>query len=264
MKKGHISDRSVFLRGMRDGIPIGLGYLAVSFALGIPARNAGLSPFQGFVMSILGLASAGEFAAITVIAAGAPYLEMAAASLITNARYILMSFALSQRLSPDTGVGHRLLLGYGVTDELFGIAISYPAPLNPLYSYGAVLVAAPLWAIGTAAGIMAGNLLPVRAVSALGVALYGMFLAVIIPPAKKDHRVLVIVVLSFLASYASEILPWISGLYGSTRIILLTIVLAGLAALVFPVREPDPVQDSEADPITGSASDSGKEPDTHA
>jgi predicted branched-subunit amino acid permease len=111
---------------------------------------------------------------------------------------------------------------------------------------------------------MAGNLLPVRAVSALGVALYGMFLAVIIPPAKKDHRVLVIVVLSFLASYASEILPWISGLYGSTRIILLTIVLAGLAALVFPVREPDPVQDSEADPITGSASDSGKEPDTHA
>ena len=245
MKKGHISDRSVFLRGMRDGIPIGLGYLAVSFALGIPARNAGLSPFQGFVMSILGLASAGEFAAITVIAAGAPYLEMAAASLITNARYILMSFALSQRLSPDTGVGHRLLLGYGVTDELFGIAISYPAPLNPLYSYGAVLVAAPLWAIGTAAGIMAGNLLPVRAVSALGVALYGMFLAIIVPPARKDKLIAVIIAVCFAASFAVQRLTLLSGINSGTKTIILTLIIASAAAVIRP-KDTGAVPEKEA------------------
>ena len=237
MKQHPSNHRNVFLQGMKDGVPIGLGYLAVSFALGISARNAGITAPQGFLMSLLGLASAGEYAAITVIGAGAPYLEMVFVTLVANARYLLMSFALSQRLSPRTGIGHRLLLGYGITDELFGIAIHQPWPLNPLYSYGACLVAAPLWSIGTTGGIIAGNILPDWAVSALSVALYGMFLAIIIPPARAEKSVGLIVAASFAASWLTDTLPYLRSLSGGTRVILLTLLLAGLAAVIFPVEE---------------------------
>lgn len=177
--------RKVFCEGMRDGFPIALGYFAVAFSLGIAARNAGLTPVQGFLASILNNASAGEYAAFTLIAAGATYWEVAVITLIANARYLLMSCALAQRFSPETPFFHRLLIGYDVTDELFGITIARPGYLNPYYTYGAILLAAPAWAIGTALGIIAGNALPLRVVSALSVALYGMFLAIIIPPARK-------------------------------------------------------------------------------
>ena len=182
--------RRVFLAGVRDGVPIGLGYLAVAFSLGIAARNAGLNAFQGFLISLLNNASAGEYAAFTVIAADSGFLEMALITLITNARYLLMSCSLSQKFSPDTPLYHRLLVGYDVTDELFGIAIGRPGYLNPYYSYGAFLVALPGWSIGTAAGVIAGNLLPGDMVEALSVSLFGMFLAIIIPPARKDKVVL--------------------------------------------------------------------------
>lgn len=227
--------KAVFLRGMRDGFPIGLGYLAVSFALGIAVKNAGMTAFQGFLMSWLGMASAGEYAAITVIAAAAPYWEMALVTLITNARYLLMSFALSQRLSPDTTLLQRLLIGYSVTDELFGIAIHQPKPLDPMYSYGSYLVAIPMWATGTALGVIVGNILPLRVVSALSVALFGMFIAVIIPPARENRVVLLFVLLSFAASFAMSRLPWFAGMSGGTKVILLTVVLAGIAAAAFPI-----------------------------
>ena len=239
MKKAIDSRRAVFLRGMKDGLPIGLGYLAVSFALGIAAKNAGMTAFQGFLMSWLGMASAGEYAAITVIGASASYLEMAVVTLITNARYLLMSFALSQRLSPETTLPQRLLIGYSVTDELFGIAIHQPKPLDPLYSYGSYAVAIPMWAAGTALGIIAGNILPLRVVSALSVALFGMFIAVIIPPAKENRVVLLFVLLSFAASFAASRLPWISALSGGTRVILLTVLLAGIAAAAFPIKDEE-------------------------
>jgi len=230
---------AVFLRGMRDGLPIGLGYLAVSFSLGIAARNAGMTAFQGFVMSLLGVASAGEYAAITVIGASAPYIEMAIVSLIANARYLLMSFALSQRLDPKTSVLHRLLIGYSVTDELFGIAVAQPKPLDPIYSYGSYAVALPMWAIGTALGVIAGNVLPLRVVSALSVALFGMFIAVIIPPAKGNRVVLLFVALSFAASFAASRLPLISGLSDSARVIILTLVLSAAAAAAFPIESEE-------------------------
>lgn len=235
--------RGVFLRGMKHGVPIGLGYLAVSFSLGIAARNAGMTAFQGFLMSWVGMASAGEYAAITVIAAAGTYWEMAAVTVIANIRYLLMSFALSQRLDPKLGLGHRLLIGYSVTDELFGIAVAQPAPLDPLYSYGSYVVAIPCWAIGTALGVIAGNLLPLRVVSALSVALFGMFIAVIIPPARKDRVVLLFVLLSFALSYAASRLPWAAALSSGTRTILLTVALAGAAAALFPVKE----EEEEAD-----------------
>ena len=181
---------------MRDGVPIALGYFAVSFSLGIAARNAGLTPIQGFFASLFNNASAGEYAAFSLIAAGATYLEVAIITLIANARYLLMSCALAQKFAPGTPFFHRLIIGYDVTDELFGITIARPGYLNPFYTYGAIALAAPAWAMGTALGIIAGNLLPVRVVSALSVALYGMFLAIIIPPARKNRVVAVLVMLS--------------------------------------------------------------------
>lgn len=229
--------RKVFCEGMRDGFPIALGYFAVAFSLGIAARNAGLTPVQGFLASILNNASAGEYAAFTLIAAGATYWEVAVITLIANARYLLMSCALAQRFSPATPFFHRLLIGYDVTDELFGITIARPGYLNPYYTYGAILLAAPAWAIGTALGIIAGNALPLRVVSALSVALYGMFLAIIIPPARKNRIVAALVVISFVLSFACEYLLGISALSGGTRTIILTVAISAAAAVLFPVKQ---------------------------
>ena len=226
-----------YREGMRDGVPIGLGYFAVAFSLGIAARSAGMSALQGLVASLLCNASAGEFALFTVIGAGGTYLEVALVTLIANARYLLMSFALSQRISPGMPDYHRFLFGGLVTDEFFGINIARPGYLEPVYYYGAITVATPLWAIGTALGILMGNLLPGRVVSALSVALYGMFLAIIIPPARENRVVAACVVCSFLLSGLFSVLPVLSAISAGTRTILLTLLIAGGAALLFPVRE---------------------------
>lgn len=237
-RAGRLMPRSAVLReGIRDGLPIALGYLVVSFTLGITARTAGLTPFQGFLASFFNNASAGEYAGFTLIAADATYWELALVTLIANARYLLMSCVLSQRFSPDAPLYHRLLVGFDVTDEIFGISVSRSGPLNPYYNYGAMLVALPGWAGGTALGILAGNILPPAVVSALSVALYGMFLAVIIPPAHKDRVVAVLVLLSFAASFAAVHLPGLAELSSGTRTILLTVVISGLAAVLFPKKE---------------------------
>lgn len=229
--------RKVFCDGMRDGVPIALGYFAVSFSLGIAARKAGFTPFQGFLVSLLNNASAGEYAAFALIMANATYFEVAVITLIANARYLLMSCALAQRFALGTPFWHRLLIGYDVTDELFGITIARPGSLNPYYTYGAILLAAPAWATGTALGIVAGNLLPLRVVSALSVALYGMFLAIIIPPARKNGIVAALVVISFALSFMCNYLPGISALSEGGRTILLTVAISGAAAVLFPVKQ---------------------------
>ena len=242
-QRSYSFSRQVLVNGIRDGIPIGLGYFAVSFSLGIAARKAGLSPFQGFLASLFNNASAGEYAAFSLIAAGATYVEVAIITLIANARYLLMSCALAQRFAPGTPFFHRLIIGYDVTDELFGITIARPGYLNPFYTYGAIALAAPAWAMGTALGIVAGNLLPLRAVSALSVALYGMFLAIIIPPARKNRVVAVLVALSFALSFVCNYLPGIASLSDGTRTILLTVLISCGAAVLFPV----PTQAEEAE-----------------
>ncbi len=230
--------------GFFAGIPIGLGYLAVSFSLGIAAKNAGLTALQSFLASLLCHASAGEYAGFTSIAASAAYLEIAIVTLIANARYLLMSFTMSQRVAPTTALAHRITLGYFLTDELFGISIARPGYINPYYTYGAILFASPCWAVGTALGTVAGNLLPDFIVSALSVALYGMFLAVIIPPSRKNRIVCGVVLTSFAASYAASSLPFVSELSGGTRTIILTLIIASLAAAFFPVKSED--EESEA------------------
>ena len=229
----------VFFEGIRDGLPIGLGYFAVSFSLGIVARNAGLTPFQGFIASFFCVASAGEYALFTSIQQAATFFEIALITLVVNARYLLMSTALTQRFDPKTPFIHRFFVGFGVTDEIFGITIARPGYINPIYNYGALLVAIPLWSIGTSLGIIAGNFLPVRIVSALSVALYGMFLAIIVPPAKKNIVIMISVLISFAASYACSITPFVKELSGGTRTIILTIVISCIVALLKPIPEED-------------------------
>lgn len=221
---------------MKTGIPIGLGYFAVAFSLGIAAASAGLTPFQGFLTSAVMNASAGENAAFIAMKESVPYLQMALITVVSNIRYVLMSFALSQKIDPKAKMIHRFLLGFFLTDEYFALAISQDPYCDPYFSYGAISFAAPCWALGTALGILMGNILPPRVVSALSVALFGMFLAIIIPPAKTSRPILILIILSFVSSF---LLSRFMSLSQSTITIILTIVISSLGALLFPVKGGD-------------------------
>ena len=233
MKKNSI------LEGLRDGLPIGLGYFAVAFSLGIVAKNAGLTPLQGFIASFFNVASAGEYALFTSIQNSASYLEIAVITLVVNMRYLLMSCALSQRFDPKTPFIHRFLVGFGITDEIFGITIARPNYIEPIYNYAALLVAVPLWSLGTSLGIVAGNMLPARVVSALSVALYGMFIAIIVPPAKKNLTIAIAILVSFAASYLCTILPVVKEISSGTRTIILTVLISAIVALIKPVNDDE-------------------------
>lgn len=226
-----------FRYGIKDGVPIGLGYLAVSFSFGIMAKSAGISTLAAVVMSFTNLTSAGQFAALGIIAGGAPYMEMAVAQLIINLRYCLMSCSLSQKLHPDMPFFHRFLISYGVTDEIFGVSVCREGRLSPFYSYGLICVAVPGWTLGTLLGAVSGDLLPAKLLSALGVALYGMFLAVVIPPARTSRVLAGVVLASMAASLLFSLIPVLSGISSGFKIIILTVVIAGAAAALFPVRE---------------------------
>lgn len=239
LPKSNNSTQKVFYEGLRDGFPIGLAYFAVSFSLGISAAGAGLSAFQGFVASLFCLASAGEYTAFTLIAANATYLEIAIMAFIANARYLLMSCSLSQKFSKETPFFHRFIVSWGITDEIFGISIARPGKLEPAYNYGAMVASAPFWAIGTSLGIIMGSTLPSAIVSALSVSLYGMFLAIIIPPGRTNRIILVLVLISFAASYLSSVLPIIAMVPSGVRIILLTVILSAAAALFYPIKGED-------------------------
>ncbi|MBQ9098332.1 MAG: AzlC family ABC transporter permease [Clostridia bacterium] len=230
-----------FIRGLRDGLPIGLGYFAVAFALGIQASGAGMTALQSTLMSLFNLTSAGEAAAIALIGAGTTYVELAFTQLVINIRYLLMSCALSQKIAPDTSFLHRLLIGYGVTDEIFAVSMAVSDRLSPAYSYGAIAVAVPGWTLGTLLGAVLGNVLPARATGALGVALYAMFLAIILPPARKSKVIAGVVAISMLASalltLAVERLS-LTFLTEGFRIVLLTVLISAVAAWLFPVVAP--------------------------
>ena len=174
-----------------------------------------------------------------LLGAGAGYLEVALITLIANARYLLMSCALSQKLTPDVPLWQRMLLGQCVTDEIFGISAAYPGNLDPVYSYGAFSVASPGWALGTALGVMLGNVLPGNVVSALSVGLYGMFLAIIIPPARKSRVIAALVLIAMAASCAFAYLPAFAGISAGMRVIILTVVIAAAAAYFFPVTDDE-------------------------
>jgi len=224
-------------KGETDGFPIGLVYFAVAFSLGIAAKNVGMNVLQGFIMSFTTIASAGEYAGISIIASNGSLLEMVLITIVTDIRYVLMSCALTQRFDPRMPFIHKLGVGALITDELFGLAISRPGYVRPTYTYGAAIIAVPMWAIGTACGIAAGNIMPDRLVSALSVALYGMFVAIVIPPGKENHTILFCVAASYGLSWLAGVcLPMLSA---GTRIILLIVAISSAAAVIAPVKEEE-------------------------
>lgn len=232
-----MTDKLIFYKkGLKDGIPIALGYFAVSFTLGIMAEKNGLLPLQAMLTAALTNASAGGFAGFELIGASAPYWQMALMQLVVNARYLLMSCALSQKFAPSTPLLHRSIVAFDVTDEIFGISIAQKGYLNPFYNYGAMTVSIPGWALGTFLGVVMGNALPNRLVSALSVGLYGMFLAIIIPPAKQNKVIAGVVTVAFILSF---IFQYIEAIPSGLRVIILTVVISLAAAILFPVKEDE-------------------------
>ena len=201
---GHITypttRRGWVFRGLRDGFPICLGYFAVAFALGIEAKRVGLTAFQSFLMSTGMVASAGEFAALLLIESHAGVIEMITTCIIVNLRYFLMSCSLSQKLKPTIPAIHRFGVAYCITDEIFGLSSAVPDYLEPFYSYAITVISVLGWSGGTVMGVLVGSILPAMAVNALSVSLYGMFLAIIIPPAKENHFIGGLVAVSMAVS----------------------------------------------------------------
>lgn len=229
-----------FLRGFRDALPIFFGYMAVSFTFGIAAKTAGISTLQSVIMSASNVTSAGQFAAVGLIASSAGYTEMALTQLTINLRYCLMSSSLSQRLDEKVPLIHRMLVAFGVTDELFGIAISHPERNVPVsYCVGAMSSAIPGWVFGTLIGSISGSLLPNNILNALNIALYGMFIAIVIPPAKRDLKLMGVIAISMLSSLAFSTIKILSSISSGFKIIILTLVIASLCALLFPINDDE-------------------------
>lgn len=232
-----MTNKIAIQKGLKDGIPIGLGYFAVAFTLGIAAKNAGFTPLQAMIVSFTNHASAGEYVGFKLIQENATYIELALMILVTNARYLLMSCALSQKIHPNTSLLHRMLIGYGVTDEIFGICVSRPEWLNPFYAYGAFLVTMPGWELGTYFGTYLGNILSDNIVSALSVGLYGMFIAIIIPPARTNKVIAGLIIISMLLSFLFHIIPFLSTISSGTSVLILTILVSLIAAIFFPIKD---------------------------
>ena len=227
--------RSRFLRGMSHGIRIALGYLSVSFGFGIAAAKCGLSVFTASVISASNLTSAGQAAGIDIIAAGGTLIEMILVQLTINIRYSLMAISLSQKLDSSFTAPHRLAASYGITDEIFAVCSAQKEPLTPAYMYGMIFVAFLGWVSGTAMGVSAGQLLPTSISSAMGIVLYGMFLAIIIPPSKRQKNVLFAVL---LAAGASVLMRYVfTMISGGFAVIISAIAASALAAVIFPVKD---------------------------
>lgn len=236
--------RESFRRGLKDGVPIALGYFAVSFTFGMMAVSGGLSIWQAVLISLTNLTSAGQFAGLDIILAAGSYWEMALTQLIINLRYCLMSFSLSQKMETKTSLLHRCLVAFGITDEIFGVSASQEGKVSPYYNYGAMCVAIPGWTLGTLAGAISGNLLPEFMMSALSVAIYGMFLAIIIPPAKTNRAVAGVVLGAMAVSTLFAIVPVLKKVSSGFVIIITTLLVAGIAAYVCPVKEEKEEQHS--------------------
>lgn len=229
-----------YTAGLRDGLPIGLGYLSVSFAFGILVVKEGLSALTAAAISMTNLTSAGQFAGLSVILAGATLAEMALTQFIINLRYALMSITLSQRMDDSIDRFTRLLLAFFVTDEIFAVAVSRPEHIGQRYMWG--LATAPYigWSSGTILGALCGSILPEPLTSALGIAIYGMFIAIIIPPAKKERSVLVVVVAASALSCLLNLVPVLAAWFVATpglSIILCAVAASTLGALLFPVQQ---------------------------
>lgn len=227
--------KSDFLRGMSHGIPISLGYLSVSFGFGIKAVSAGISVLASSLISATNLTSAGQAAGVDIIAVGGTIIEMILVQLTINIRYSLMALSLSQKLDGKFTFPHRLIASYGITDEIFAVCSAQKRKLTPAYMYGMILISAVGWVTGTALGATAGQLLPESISNALGIVLYGMFMAVIVPPARKQRSVFIVVVVSALISVLFKYL--LTAVSSGFAVIISAVIASIIGAILFPVGE---------------------------
>ena len=226
-----------FAEGLRDGVPIALGYLSVSFSVGIMVLASGMNVFQGALMSFSNMTSAGQFAGIAVIASGGTLLELILTQLIINLRYALMSLSLSQKLPEKMPLWQRMVVAFANTDEIFAVAMGHTKTLTFPYMVGLQILPILGWTSGTVLGGVAGQVLPPAIGGALSVALYGMFIAVVVPVAVKIRSVLWVTVLAAFLSCAIYYIPVFSGISTGMSIIICTILASVIGAVLFPVAQ---------------------------
>ncbi len=231
-----------YLTGFKDGLPIALGYLSVSFTFGITAVGMGIPPLAAVLISMTNLTSAGQLAGVTIISAGGGFLETALAQFIINLRYALMSLSLSQKLNGKYSTLHRIISSFGITDEIFAVASGKSGEISPKYMYGLITLPYIFWAAGTAAGAFLGKVLPENIKSALGIAIYGMFIAIVIPPAKKSKGVLVTAAAAAALSCLIYYVPLFQGISSGISVIICTVIAAAVGALLFPRKEKEEEQ----------------------
>jgi 4-azaleucine resistance transporter AzlC len=225
-----------FRQGMIHGLPIGLGYLAVSFAFGLFAVEGGLAPLTAAFLSLTNLTSAGQFAGTSLIFARAPWLEIGLTTLLINSRYMLMSLSLSQKIQPGLSPLKRLMIGYGVTDEVYAVAIAQPNELSFKYMIGLISLPVACWTSGALLGGLAGNILPLSVRSALGIALFAMFIAIITPVARQSRPVLLVIILAVSLSILGWYWPWLQAVPLGWRLIGCTVIAALAGALLAPIH----------------------------
>lgn len=229
--------RSILRTGITDSIPIALGYLAVSFSFGIAAVAAGLTPIEALLISMTNLTSAGQFAGIGIISASGSVFEMALSQLIINLRYSLMGISLSQKLDKSFKRLYCVVLGHALTDEIFAVASSRTTPVRPIYFAGLAIFPYICWSLGTIIGAVFGTLLPQMLTSALAVAIYGMFIAIIVPEMKASKNVLITTLIAIALSCIIYYMPQLDGISSGFSIIICSVLASLLGAIVFPVKE---------------------------
>ncbi len=226
-----------FLTGLRHGIPIALGYFSVSFPFGMACVRDGLTPLQATLISLTNLTSAGQFAALPLMVAQASLFELALTQFIINLRYALMGLSLAPHFGSTMNTARRLLFSFANTDEIFAVASSQPGKLHHHYLYGLMLLPIAGWSSGTLLGALAGQILPDFVRSALSIAIYGMFLAIVLPPAKQEKPVRLVVAIAVIISIAFAYLPGLNKVSSGFAIIICAVAAAGIGALLFPVKE---------------------------
>lgn len=242
--KGDEMKTKQFLQGIRDGSAIGIGYFSVSFTFGIAAVSSGLVWWQALAVSVMNLTSAGQFAGITIMAAAGSYIEMAVTQLIINLRYALMSISLSQKVDKDFSAGKKMLLGFAVTDEIFAVAMSREGEVSSRYFWGLSVLPFLGWNFGTLTGAVLGDVLPEDIASALGLAIYGMFIAIVVPVAKENRHILKMVLFAVILSSCLYYIPVLNQISDGFAIILSAVISSAVGAWLFPIREEN--QEEEA------------------
>ena len=228
-----------YTKGVRRGVPVGVGYFSVSFGFGAMAASQAIKALDATLISITNLTSAGQFAGLTLILASATLWEMVLTQLVINSRYALMSLALSQRMGKNIGFWPRLLIAYINTDEIFALAMAEPQPLTTSFMLGLGLTPVIGWTLGTLCGALAGSVLPASIQAALGVMLYGMFVAIVVPPAKKEREIFITVVLAMILSCLFAWVPVLQQVSAGISIVICTVAAAAICAWLFPIKDEE-------------------------